>query len=277
MKFKAVTTVLSVVLAIVVLLALVLMNYGSRTHPQAKVIAEQQPMQTIKPTPTIQSPAAERTKLPLKPQQTTVLLTPAQQQQAKQPENIENVCSIFTQYPVWYTDTKQSAQKWGVPIHVQMATMYQESKFVANAKPPFKEYLWGIIPLHRQSSAVGFCQALNNSWKDFQKQTGNCGSRTNFAAATDFIGWYGNMVHRYFGIPSQNAYAFYLAYHEGPGGYLHRSYLHKIWLVHIAFHVRKRAQMYQTQLGVCRDHLEQLEKVQPVTAFGNVIPEFTAS
>ncbi|MGB6976360.1 MAG: hypothetical protein WBE18_02750 [Gammaproteobacteria bacterium] len=274
MKLKTVTIILSALLVIIVLAALFLMNYGITTHPQVAQLPQTVAQQTVPPKPTPQPVVQQRAQPQPKPLQVAAPqpaqplvtpLPPAQQEaQAKQPKDINNVCSIFTEYPSWYTDTKQSEHKWGVPIHVQMATMYQESKFVANARPPFKDYLWGVIPWHRQSSAVGFCQALNNSWKDFQQQTGNCGSRTNFSAATDFIGWYGDMIHRYFGIPKQNAYAFYLAYHEGPGGYIHHSYLHKIWLIHVAFGVQKRAHTYQNQLLACRD---QLEKIQPATAW----------
>jgi hypothetical protein len=277
-KLKTVTIVLSSILGVIVVSGVLLLEYGHVHQSLAQLAVPPTVAQRITPMPRqVPQPNAvpQPVKLPSKPPKMVATqsaparpVVPAAQTVVvpKQPENINDVCSIFSQYPSWYTDTKQSENKWGVPIHVQMATMYQESKFVANAKPPFKQYLWGVIPWHRQSSAVGFCQALNNSWKDFQDKTGNCGSRSDFASAADFIGWYGNMMHHYFGIPSHDAYAFYLAYHEGPGGYLHHSYLHKIWLIHVAFNVQKRSHTYQGQLQDCRDKLEQLVKTPAVAA-----------
>ena len=274
-KLKTVTIVLSSILGVIIVSGGLLLEYGRVHHSVAQMtlpptVAQQAtPMSQPKPS---EVAVSQPIKLPSNSEKAIVPATPTRPEGPaiqtalvpKQPENINNVCSIFSQYPTWYTDTKQSEDKWGVPIHVQMATMYQESKFVANAKPPFKDYLWGVIPWHRQSSAVGFCQALNNSWKDFQNKTGDCGGRSNFASATDFIGWYGNMMHHYFGIPTHDAYAFYLAYHEGPGGYIHHSYLHKIWLIHVAFNVQKRSYTYQGQLQDCRGRLEQLVKTPTV-------------
>ena len=47
----------------------------------------------------------------------------------------------------------------GAPVHVQMAILHQESKFIPNAKTP-RKYFLGIVPWGRQSSAYGYAQAL---------------------------------------------------------------------------------------------------------------------
>src|SRR5262249_26207295 len=105
------------------------------------------------------------------------------------PDNMENICEIFYQYPQWYWDAKRSEEKWGVSVPIQMSVIYQESSFTAKAKPPRKYILW-IIPWKRPSTAYGYCQALDGTWEDYQQQTGNSGKRHTFADATDFIGWY---------------------------------------------------------------------------------------
>jgi len=168
------------------------------------------------------------------------------------PDNIDNICSIFNQYPDWYEDAKRAQEKWGIPIATQMAIIHQESGFNASAKPPRKKLLW-IIPWKRPSSAYGYSQALKNTWKDYESQTGQWARRSAFDDATDFIGWYGDQVFRKLGIRTTNTYAIYLAYHEGPGGYASRDYLKKPWLIRIARRVTYKAETYRQQLASCED------------------------
>lgn len=170
------------------------------------------------------------------------------------PKNVENICSIFAEYPDWYEDAKHAEKKWGVPIPVLMSIIYQESSFNGTAKPPRKKLLW-IIPWKRPSSAYGYSQALKNTWKDYERHIGRDGSRSAFDDATDFIGWYSNQVHKKCGIPPTNAYALYLAYHEGLGGYERRTYLKKPWLIRVARKVSKRADTYKRQLQKCEGRL----------------------
>jgi len=68
------------------------------------------------------------------------------------PRNLENACSIIKERPAYLKAMKRSQSKWGVPVAVQMATIYQESKFIGNARTP-RKYTLGIIPMGRQSSA----------------------------------------------------------------------------------------------------------------------------
>ena len=83
------------------------------------------------------------------------------------PRNLDNACSIVSQRASWLSDMKSVERKWGIPVHVQMATIHQESKFVSDARTPFR-YAIGVIPMGRQSSAYGFSQALDATWKEYQ-------------------------------------------------------------------------------------------------------------
>jgi hypothetical protein len=168
------------------------------------------------------------------------------------PQAVHHLCQIFRQYPSWYHDSQSAEMRWHLPIHVQMAIMYQESRFQANAKPPFRFFL-GIIPVGRPSTAFGYTQALDTTWDLYRQSTGHYfASRQNFSDGVDFIGWYANMTHQRAKIPRTDAYRLYLAYHEGVGGYMQQTYLRKPWLMRAAHKVAAQAAIYQAQLARCR-------------------------
>lgn len=173
------------------------------------------------------------------------------------PRDVNNICHIFKQYPRWYSDAQDVERRWRIPISVQMAIIHQESKFDANAKPPRTKLLW-IIPWKRPSTAYGYSQALHSTWRLY-KRAGDGGrylaSRDVFADAVDFIGWYANQANRRAGIPRNDAYPLYLAYHEGIGGYQSRTYLKKPWLIQVARKVKARSYLYQAQLSQCKASL----------------------
>ena len=172
------------------------------------------------------------------------------------PRDISNSCEMFEDKSGWYKDTKRSYEKWGVPIHVQLAIIYQESKFVDDAKPP-RDYLLWLIPWGRVSSAYGYAQAQDSTWDWYIETTGNRGAdRDDFGDAVDFVGWYGDMSHRLLGISRWDAYRQYLAYHEGHGGYKRGTYSEKPWLIKVARKVESRARDYRAQLAKCEDELD---------------------
>lgn len=172
------------------------------------------------------------------------------------PHNLHDSCDIFDDKGGWYKDAKRAYQRWGVPIHVQLAIIYQESKFVDDAKPP-RDYLLWVIPWGRVSSAYGYAQAKDETWNWYRKKSGNrFADRDDFADAVDFIAWYGNMSHAMLGISKWDAYHQYLAYHEGQGGYKRRTYNSKPWLLQVARQVDSRAKEYHTQLARCEDDLD---------------------
>ncbi|PJE30504.1 hypothetical protein PSM7751_03184 [Pseudooceanicola marinus] len=168
------------------------------------------------------------------------------------PRNLDNACSILQQRPHYERAFERAERRWGVPVHVQMAVMHQESKFIGNARTPHR-FALGIIPLGRQSSATGYSQALDGTWEEYQeKQGGRFARRTDIDDATDFMGWYMNETTRRLGIPLDDARGQYLAYHEGRAGYARGSYLQKSWLISVAQNVAIRSDLYARQLAYCR-------------------------
>ena len=168
------------------------------------------------------------------------------------PRNLDDACSIFDQRPAYQKAMQKTERKWGVPVHVQMATIYQESKFVANARTPY-QYVLGVIPMGRQSSAYGYSQALDATWKEYRRDTGNRGGRRDdIRDATDFIGWYMAESRTLLGISTADASSQYLAYHEGRAGFARGDHKSKPWLRRIAREVDARANLYKAQLQVCR-------------------------
>ena len=138
-----------------------------------------------------------------------------------------------------------------------MAMMYQESAFKHDARPPMRFFL-GIIPLGRPSSAYGYSQAKNASWKDYQRETGNgWADRKDFADAVDFMQWYIDKSRRVNGVSKWDGYALYLNYHEGWSGYKRKSYANKAWLIDTAKKVDARAKRYAAQYQRCEKKLKR--------------------
>ncbi|MEA2083519.1 MAG: transglycosylase SLT domain-containing protein [Thermodesulfobacteriota bacterium] len=172
------------------------------------------------------------------------------------PKNMNNACAIFEDKSGWYKSAKKSYKKWGIPIHVQLAIMRQESKFTHDARPPRRKLLW-IIPWFRPTTAYGYAQVKDSTWDWYVKKSGNRGAdRDDFGDAVDFIGWYGNVSARSLGISRTDAYNQYLAYHEGHGGFKKRTYLKKKWLIKVARKVAKNAGCYRAQLASCEESLD---------------------
>ncbi|KAB2882393.1 MAG: lytic transglycosylase [Albidovulum sp.] len=167
------------------------------------------------------------------------------------PRDLDNACAIVDERPHYLAAMQSSERRWGVPVFVQMATIYQESKFVGNAKTP-RKYALGFIPAGRRSSAYGYSQALDGTWDDYVADTRSFGARRNkIEDATDFIGWYMDRTERKLGISKWDAGGQYLAYHEGHGGYARGSHNQKAWLLRVASEVGQRSERYQMQLAAC--------------------------
>ena len=179
------------------------------------------------------------------------------------PSNVNNICHVFKQYPKWYTAALDVQRRWRVPVAVQMAIIHQESKFDGGARPPRKKLFW-VIPWKRPSTAYGYSQALNGTWAHYKQTNGGLfSSRNDFADGVDFIGWYANQAYKIAKIPRTDAYALYLAYHEGIGGYQRKTYLQKGWLIPVAHKVSARAQIYQAQLNSCQRSLAHRSWYKP--------------
>lgn len=172
------------------------------------------------------------------------------------PQNPNNICSIFQEKDDWFEAAAAAERKWGVPIPVQMAIIYQESGYNARIKPPRKRFLW-LIPTVRPSSAYGYTQAIDSTWEAYEDEAGGWGAdRDEFEDAVDFVSWYVNRSSITAGIPKDDAYRHYLAYHEGPTGYKRGTYRGKNWLINVAKRVQGNANRYSSQLAGCREDLE---------------------
>ena len=79
------------------------------------------------------------------------------------PRQLDDACAIVRERPQYLRAMQATERRWGIPVHVQMATIHQESKFVGNARTPHT-FALGVIPMGRQSTAYGYSQALNGTW-----------------------------------------------------------------------------------------------------------------
>ena len=172
------------------------------------------------------------------------------QQDTPIPYDISNICSIFIDKPVWYNAAHKSSTKWGVPIYVMMAIIRHESSFIAHARPKnpkSRSYRDRYL-----TSAYGYAQAIDATWRTYQKSTGNkYAKRHDFADSIDFVGWYIDASHKKNSIHKYRADLLYLNYHEGWMGYMKQSYLKKLWLLETAQEVEATSLRYKTQLRSC--------------------------
>ncbi|OQX62424.1 MAG: hypothetical protein B5M56_06325 [Desulfococcus sp. 4484_241] len=167
------------------------------------------------------------------------------------PANRDNICRLFKENGGWFKHAYAASKRWGIPVPVLMAIMHQESRFNPDARPPRTTCLC-ILPGPRPSSAYGYAQALDTTWKTYKRATGNYGAdRDDFADAIDFIGWYCHLSRVKCGIAANDAYSLYIAYHEGQGGYLRGSYRSKPDLIYVARKVKNRAALYARQYASC--------------------------
>jgi hypothetical protein len=136
------------------------------------------------------------------------------------PSAQNDICSIFAERPNWREATLDSALRWGAPAEVQMAIIWAESSFRAEARPQ-KKYKLGIIPWGRASSAYGYAQA--------------------YMAKT--------LVTN--GVQMHDAFSQYLAYHEGHTGFKRGDWRGKSWLRRVATRVADQAVRYRGQIHRC--------------------------
>lgn len=173
------------------------------------------------------------------------------------PRNVADVCDIFQDRRSWYREAKSSEQRWGIPIAVNMAFIYQESAFRARAKPERSRIFW-IFPGPRPSTAFGYAQALDSTWGDYVTASGNrSASRSNFGDAIDFVAWYNANSNRISRIDPDDARNLYYAYHEGNRGFQSGSHRNKQWLIEAANRVQSNASRFSVQMDGCRRDLDK--------------------
>ena len=169
------------------------------------------------------------------------------------PSNTSNSCSIFNERYFWYKHAKKSEQRWGTPIHLQLAIIKMESDFDWLAKPP-RQKLFKIVPYKRPSSSFGYSQAIKGTWKQYKLETGNkFATRTRFKDSVDFIGWYTNKTEKILNVSKNDAFKQYIAYHEGCGNY--KNYKNNKKVIGLANKVENQSNIYKKQLSNCRNSL----------------------
>lgn len=167
------------------------------------------------------------------------------------PRNALDLCAVLAEKQAWVKPATSSSEHWGVSVPVMMATMFHESSYRADARPPRRIYL-GFIPGPRPSTALGYAQALEGTWNDYVSRNNRWfASRTDFADAIDFIGWYYSLSMKELGIRPDDTENLYLSYHEGRTGFANSSYLNKPWLVTYAQRVKITADSYSEQYALC--------------------------
>ncbi len=167
------------------------------------------------------------------------------------PSALNDICAIFDERPDWRDAVVASAMRWGAPVEVQMAIMWHESRFRAEARPP-KRYTLGFIPAGRVSSAYGYPQALDGTWDWYRRETGNRGAdRDDFEDAADFVGWYMAKTFDLNGVQMHDAFSHYLNYHEGHTGFRRGDWQGKGRLRTVATRVADQAVRYRGQLSRC--------------------------
>ena len=171
------------------------------------------------------------------------------------PKNTQNSCEIFEERYLWYKHARASYKKWGAPIYIQLAFIKKESDFNWLAKPP-RVKLFKVIPFKRPSSSFGYSQAVEGTWRQYKRETGNkLATRARFKDSVDFIGWYVNKTTTLLKIPKNDAYRQYLAYYKGWGDY--KNYSKDRKAIIYARSVKETASKYRKQLTLCRKNLDK--------------------
>ena len=166
------------------------------------------------------------------------------------PSNQDDICDILEEHPKWVDSLMSAKKKWNADPSTVMAIIRQESSFDSKAATD-REKILGFIPWKRPTIAKGYSQAIEGTWEQYQKETGqNRANRSNFDNSVDFIGWYLSKASSV-KIRSYEVDKLYLAYHEGYGGYKRRSYKDKDWLLDVAKKVKYNAVRYERQIKNC--------------------------
>ncbi len=167
------------------------------------------------------------------------------------PSDLADACIIREERPGWYRATRAAARRWEVPPSTMLAIVWRESAFRAEARPP-RRGGWWIFEGKPISTAYGFSQALDGTWRWYLDDTGRQGARRNhYPDAIDFVGWYMDKSREALGFAGMDARLHYLAYHQGHNGYRSGRWQDIAWLKRAAAAVEARAMRYDAQLFDC--------------------------
>lgn len=168
------------------------------------------------------------------------------------PRQPQNLCAVFAEKDEWQKPAARSEARWGIPTSVLMATIFHESSYKADIRPPRRYYL-GFIPGGRPSTAYGYAQAKDEVWQEYvDDQSRWFASRTDFDDAIDFVGWYHRGSVQTLGLRPDDMRGLYLAYNEGRGGYARGTYRGKTGLLNYTEQKTVQTEArYRQQLASC--------------------------
>ena len=162
-------------------------------------------------------------------------------------KNPRDLCGIYRQKPSWRSALQRASTRYHVPASTIMAIMYTESRFVATARTP-QRHIMGV-PLMHASTALGYAQVLDGTWRYYLKSTNQLSAdRENFADASLFIAWYVQSIQKACHLKSHQVAAIYLAYHNGIAAYQRGQVWHDAALVRLSKSVERLAKHYAGQL-----------------------------
>ena len=165
----------------------------------------------------------------------------------KPPSKPNNLCSVFKEKPHWIASAQKSYAKWGIPVELMMAVMFYESSFRANARPLDKQG-------NRISSAYGYAQAIDGTWRQFQRENNLPRTRRDdFGDAIYFIGWYASKsIAKNKDLSPYDITSLYVFYHDGWGALPEDGSRDiKRHVLEVAGKVYKRTLIYHRQLKDC--------------------------
>lgn len=173
--------------------------------------------------------------------------------ESKSTTHPNNACKMLKENPDWYASLLAAQNKWKTPMYITLGMMRQESAFKHDAKP-IRKNKWYEFGYHYQSSATGYSQALNGTWKHYMNDTNSYfANRESFSDATDFMGWYNHTSNKQNKIAFNDPKNLYLAYHEGWNGYNKKTYEKKgkEFLKRATKNVAIWSEKYKKQLNNC--------------------------
>ena len=173
------------------------------------------------------------------------------------PKYPQDACKIFSEKYFYLKYSREASKKWGVPISSILAVINKESSFKRFAKPK-RTKLFKIIPYRRQSSSLGFSQAVVKTFSLYKKENNKpLALRISFRNSSDFIGWYFWKTNKINQVSLNDTRNMYLNYYLGWGAYKNKAYEKDRKAILFAKNVEKQAKIYKNQLRECKSILNK--------------------
>lgn len=156
-----------------------------------------------------------------------------------------SACEILNNNPSWGKSLKKAENSYKLPPAFAMGVMYQESRFKSDAKAV-------------GSSAYGYAQAIDSTWKHFQEDVKANAKRDNFNDSIQFMGWYMAQLAKSAKLKMTESENLYMAYMLGATGfkrYKAGTFKNKAKLVEdkkLAEKVKNFTKLYKSQLKKCK-------------------------